>query len=376
MTLDVLRRTQDSRGQARKLLSIQCLRALAAIVVVIHHMRVFEPKYDPGAVLAPHVLEFGQAGVDLFFVISGFIMVTISVGRFGAPGAASRFLWQRFLRVYPIYWVYCLAVLAVFLVHPGWVNSEHGPPDLLRSFLLLPQRNLPLLLVAWTLVYEMFFYVVFAAMLRWVSRKLLPVALLVWAAVTVAGVIMLAPTPDEPVLGLVFSPLILEFIAGCLIAVSARVLGARTGLALVVGGVLWLAASTVGLDRAGAEFPSFGWQRLFLFGLPAACLVAGVIRVEAAGWRSSFPRPLVLVGDASYSLYLSHVLVIAVVGRLWGQFLAGPSALNHIIGLGCVFVAAIVGGLAGFRLIEAPMHAALRRKQTRRPATAAAFGRL
>lgn len=346
------------------------------MVVVITHLRVFEFKYDPGVVLAPHVLDFGQAGVDLFFVISGFIMVTISMGRFGVRGEARRFLWQRCVRVYPIYWVYSLAVLAVFLVHPGWVNSAHGPPDLWRSFLLLPQRNLPLLLVAWTLVYEMFFYLVFAGILRWVRAPRLLLALLGWAAVTTLGVVVLAPTPQHPVLFLVFSPLILEFIAGCLIALSARALGGRAGLLLALGGLAGLIASTAVLDWSGAEFPSFGWQRIFLFGLPAACLVAGVIRLEAAGWRRLFPRPLVLVGDASYSLYLSHVLVIAVIGRIWVAYLAGPSMLNHIVALVCVFVAAIAAGIVGFRLIEAPMHAAFRRRRSRRPATAAAFGPL
>lgn len=347
------------------------------MVVVITHLRVFESKYDPGVVLAPHVLDFGQAGVDLFFVISGFIMVTISTGRFGIRGEARRFLWQRCVRVYPIYWVYAFAVLAVFLVHPGWVNSEHGAPNLLRSFLLLPQRNLPLLLVAWTLVYEMFFYLVFAVVLRWVRPRRLLVALLGWAAVTTLGALVLAPTPQEPVLFLVFSPLILEFIGGCLVALSARAaLGGRAGAMLALGGLAALIASTVALDWSGAEFPSLGWPRVFLYGLPAACLVAGVIRLEAAGWRRLFPRPLVLVGDASYSLYLSHILVIAVVGRIWVGYLAGPLALNHIVALVCVFIATIAAGIVGFRLIEAPMHMAFRRRRARRPAIAAAFGPL
>ena len=97
-----------------------------------------------------------MAGVDLYFALSGFIITMMCLGRFQRRGEATRFLKRRFLRIYPTYWVWCAAVLAVFVVQPNVVNSGHGPPDVLRSILLLPQRNLPLLLVAWTLVYEVF----------------------------------------------------------------------------------------------------------------------------------------------------------------------------------------------------------------------------
>lgn len=353
-----------SAARPRRLASIQCLRAIAATAVVLVHMRVFEPKYDPGAVLAPPILEFGQLGVDLFFVISGFIMTTITAQEFGKRGAARRFLAQRFLRIYPVYWVFALAVLAVFLVHPGWVNAGHGRPDILRSFLLFPQRNLPLLLVAWTLTFEMFFYLVFAELIAWTGRAALPAMLAAWAALTAAGNLWLRPGFDEPVLHVVFSPLILEFLAGCALALLAgRLPGRRWGAALTLWGAAVLIVATAWLNHLGRGFPVDGWLRAALFGTGSALVVAGVVRLENAG-AQLFPAPLVALGDASYSLYLSHVLVIAVIGRLWERFLAGPGWADHLTGLAVVFAGALAAGVVSYRLIEVPLLRLLRRKRT------------
>src|SRR3954452_23310572 len=92
---------------------IQALRAAAAIGVVVSHLTSFEAKYVPGPAILPRAADLCGLGVDLFFVISGFIIATVSLGQFGQPGAWRRFLGHRFLRIYPIYWFYCLLVLPV-----------------------------------------------------------------------------------------------------------------------------------------------------------------------------------------------------------------------------------------------------------------------
>src|SRR4051794_33560458 len=120
----------------RKLEGIQAARAIAACGVVACHLLGYEAKYLPGPAVAPTLCQFGMAGVDLYFVISGFIITTMCAGRFGRRGEARRFLVQRVVRIYPVYWAWCLPVLAVFLLRPGLVNSSHGQPDVLRSFLL------------------------------------------------------------------------------------------------------------------------------------------------------------------------------------------------------------------------------------------------
>jgi peptidoglycan/LPS O-acetylase OafA/YrhL len=302
----------------------------------------------------PSQMEYGMAGVDLFFVISGFIVTTISLGKFASPGYALRFLRLRFFRIYPTYWVYFLGLLAVYLVAPAMVNHTHGQPNLLLSFLLLPQSGTPLLFVSWTLVFELFFYAVFAVLLRWLHQSQLPYVLAAWALIVVVGNQTLDTT--QPVLGLVFSPLILEFIMGCAVALYLSELnGAAASVCLLLGCGGFIVGSLV-LDLFAIPFE--WWSRTIIYGPSAALLVAGVIGVERGGIR--FPYALVAIGDASYSLYLSHILVLGAVAQVWARWLASPSPVNHFAALAVELAAAVIWSLISFRCIEQPILSALR----------------
>jgi exopolysaccharide production protein ExoZ len=136
-----------------QLLTIQAARGFAANLVVLSHLSIVEAKYTTGDVL-PAFAFYGIAGVDLFFVLSGFIMVAVA-GHYTGP---IDFLWRRFTRIYPTYWLVSLPVLALAIVAPAFVNSLiQTPIALWRSFLLIPDRTPPLLAVGWTLVHEIVF---------------------------------------------------------------------------------------------------------------------------------------------------------------------------------------------------------------------------
>ena len=137
-----------------ELRTIQAARAIAANLVVFSHLFFVEAKYTASSILPAFTL-YGIAGVDLFFVVSGFIMVAVA-GRDRGP---IEFLWRRATRIYPTYWLVSLTVRATSLIAPTFVNSSITTPiSLWRSFLLIPDRTFPLLAVGWTLVYEMYFY--------------------------------------------------------------------------------------------------------------------------------------------------------------------------------------------------------------------------
>jgi exopolysaccharide production protein ExoZ len=346
-------------ARGRRLDSIQAARAVAACSVVACHMLGYETKYLNGPPVAPSAWRYGMAGVDLYFVISGFVITTMCIGRFGQPGEARRFLVQRAVRIYPAYWVWCLAVLAVFALQPDMVNSGHGRPDVLRSLLLLPQRNLPLLLVSWTLVYEMFFYLLFAGALRWLREDDLVRVPMAWAVVVIAGHALLRPDEDQPVLNLLFSPLLLEFILGCLVAQHVGGIGRRAAIGNLIMGAAGFAAGTLALAARGEPFPP-GWTRVLIYGSSSALVVAGLIALERSS-RQWVPRPLVALGDASYSLYLSHVPVIAVVGLVWRRWAAEPPPALHVVALVSGFAVALAAGVASFHLIEMPLLRASRR---------------
>jgi exopolysaccharide production protein ExoZ len=326
-------------------------------------MSGFETKYLAGPAVAPAACLYGMAGVDLYFVLSGFIITTMCLGRFGRPGEAGRFLKRRVLRIYPTYWVWCTAVLAIFVMHPDMVNSSHERPDVLRSVLLLPQQNLPLLLVSWTLVYEVFFYLVFAAALRWLREADLPWALAIWAAAVTAGQSVLTPSQREPWLHLIVSPLLLEFIMGCGVALYVDRCNRAVGILSLALGVGGFVAGTTALLVLGAPFP-LGWGRVLIYGTASASLIAGVVALERQD-RRCVPRPLAGLGDASYSLYLSHVPVIAATGLVWRRLLVSPSPIMHVAALAGTFAVALAGGVFSFRLIEAPLLRLLRDRPIR-----------
>ena len=337
----------------QKLQGVQCLRAFAALLVVFYHLQLFEQKL-PGPLVAPPQALYGMSGVDLFFVISGFIVTTISLRQFGKPGQSLRFLRLRFTRIYPIYWVYFLAILAVFLARPDLVNANHGRPNLLYSFLLLPQQATPLLFVSWTLVYELFFYLVFALALQWLRPTQFPFGLLFWAVVVIAGN-QLVDT-DQPVPGLLFSPLILEFQIGCATALLADRIGRRASLVCLAAGAAGFTLGSAILEVF--DIPFSGWQRTIVYGPSAALLVAGVVALERGGL--AVPQPLVMLGDASYSLYLSHIIVLGVVMHVWLWLHASPTPLSHVTELLVALTAAVVWALISFRCIEMPILNAMR----------------
>ena len=346
---------------------IQTLRGVAAVLVLLAHLSQIESWSSPDRIMGDWAL-WGFAGVDLFFVISGFIMVYVTWGVGGGPKDAGRFLWRRATRIYPLYWVVSSAVLAAWLLRPGLVFGSNPDPDILRSFLLLPDQSLPLLTVGWTLVFEMYFYVVFALALLLPGKWQFPV-IVVWAVAAQS----LDPPGSGPVLELVFSPLVREFLFGGLIAwVALTTLaldpilggGAQTGgrpravialaaLALLALGLL----SAAGAGEGALAVAEDHALRTEAFGLPAAALVT--LALLSPHSASAVGRWL---GDISYSLYLTHVLVLAVLGRLWEPW-ARAGAWDNLVVLPAVFGSCILVGAATYYVVERPLIRWFRRRR-------------
>jgi peptidoglycan/LPS O-acetylase OafA/YrhL len=339
--------------------NLQSLRGAAAMLVVIFHLASIEGNYGNGYRLLSDAFTIGMSGVDLFFVISGFVMVTVTRGAFQKDGACRRFLVHRSTRIYPLYWFFSLLVLAVFLVWPGMVKRSlgSGEVDLLGSFLLLPQDALPLLMVGWTLIHEMYFYLVFALLLYFSERRLVPL-LALWAGAVVCANLLL-PSSAGATLRLVAHPLTLEFIAGCLAALLIHRGGLCAGwLCLGVGIAAWLAGYFLHFNLGHGLEPTV-WARFLLFGIPATLVVYGLVVLET-GRRILLPAWTIHLGDASYSLYLSHVLVLGALARIGTGFApAGDPALRPAL-LALLLAAAMAFALACHRYIEQPLIRAAR----------------
>ena len=329
-----------------RLYFLQYLRGITALLVVFSHLAAPREGF-----FAPfgHT-DFGRAGVLVFFVLSGFIMG--SVARDEPP---LRFALRRVIRVVPLYWILSLVYYAL-LFHVDFTPDapREQVPDLVASLLFLPHYNhgvpdqiWPVLVPGWTLNYEMFFYALFALGLA--SGRAVMATGTVLIALVALGV---AAEPSDPRLITWTSPLLLMFLAG----MALSVLRDRVSLAplapLMLPAVLMLTWSSMFWTPPGWTAP--------VMALGAILTVAAALGCDARwpGWRS---RGLQFLGDASYSIYLSHTIVLlGFVPLVRALPLEGWAQFAFVTVAGCA-ASATVGGLV-YLWVERPVIAALRRR--------------
>jgi exopolysaccharide production protein ExoZ len=336
--------------------NIQALRAVAALMVVVVHAYAVESTYLPGRPWTTPFHILGTYGVDLFFVISGVVMLVSTATWFGEKSAPRRFLTRRATRIYPPYWIVTVVALIAFLVVPGAAGAHRSArPQILASFLALPQPGEPLLVVGWTLCYEVVFYAVFAVALRF-QRRYLPGVTAIWLlAVVLIGALGPHANPWVRVLGSWFN---LEFAFGMLIG-SLVLRGALAApRALLALAVTLVVAVCVATAYSGREFLEIAWWRPWAVGLPMALLVYASLGLERRGLLA--PRWLRAQGDASYALYLWHVPVLGAIGlALHFAHLHGtPARLVIVLG---GYALAIAASFAAYRWIERPLLALARK---------------
>jgi exopolysaccharide production protein ExoZ len=283
----------------KRLRSIQVLRAVAACAVVVLHVypKVHAPVGNAG---------YGAAGVDLFFVISGFIMAHVSRGR-----TAGQFLGDRWWRIYPLWWVAVLPWLLILALDPIFIVSS------LSLWPIYPGGYFfPALKVGWTLTFELLFYGGVALAL---ARG--PAVVLALYAGCLAG----ALTTSNPLLHLLGSPMALEFLMGVAVAKLPR--RAIFGLLVPVAIALVALTSPATGDVESSLGPQWALWRALVWGCPAAMMVWGTLSLERIFERRAFNLP-VAIGDASYSVYLFHPLVAYGLAFVW------PVKLGLAVGLG------------------------------------------
>ena len=325
-----------------KFSSVQMFRAIAANVVVLAHLHGIEGKYGKGYVCLPDWIGLsGFTGVHFFFVISGCVIVISSQGAKWLD-----FMAARVTRIYPIYWFYTtIYLLAIVLVPQSVGIGTPSPASILRSYLLWPDYGAPLLTVGWSLVFEMYFYVILAIVL--VAAIPLRRALPLWAGVVL--LLGLFSQQQNPLLLLVGSPLVFEFIAGALVGLAIVEKHASYGRVALMAG---LATLPVGLIRYFFYAPDVSFLTVMLLAIPFSLLLYTGLSYETGG---QWPRLrwMVLLGDASYSTYLSHSLVLSAMGRMFSlsPFYGWLAEAGFV--LLCIVVANLVGILS-YQLLERP----------------------
>ncbi len=341
------------RQQPRRhdLLGVQCLRAVAALLVVAYHAVDQWTTHRPGY-LSGDYWPNGAAGVDIFFVISGLVMTISTQRSTGQPNRAWTFAKDRVVRIVPLYWLVTTAKIAAVLALPAMVGrTTLDPFYTIGSYLLLPVRDAtgtirPVLPVGWTLTYEMLFYILVAVALTIrvpLGRVCIPF-LLAFAGLALAG----------PASGFA-NTIAVEFLFGIAIG---NAIPRLQSLPPAVGTIAAAAGFAVLLTVPVGD----GLARPLTWGVPAALIVAASVSAEMTV-RRHLPRWLLAAGNASYATYLTHGFVIPVVFVLCARSIPFDWA-----GLGAAIIISVVIGAAVGQFthvaIEQPL---LLRLRTRRP---------
>jgi exopolysaccharide production protein ExoZ len=314
--------------------SLQILRFVAALMVVyVHAAQVAVAATGSSGLIPLEIAIMGRSGVDIFFVLSGVVITRTAQGL-----TASQFSWRRLRRIMPIYLVCCVpAFLIAAKIGFGW-------REVLATLLLWPVTDVmtePLIPVAWTLCFEMLFYVSMALIL--VDRRWRYVLLGFYALAFLLR-------PLGPLFQFLGNPLVVEFLFGVAIARASMWRPAMWAVplgfaALALAGPLHVAPTGGSMDfLTGQE----GVQRVLVYGLPAALIVYGAMQIKA---RESVWTYL---GDASYTLYLVHTFVVSALLTLW---IAVPLQPDLIIA--ATMAAAVIFAWRVYERVEKPLLRAL-----------------
>jgi exopolysaccharide production protein ExoZ len=339
-----------------KLLNLQALRAIAAYSVVVHHVLNALNFYV--AALDIPIMAF-HAGVDVFFVISGFVMAASTAGRDISPG---RFFRARLARVVPIYWLLTLlgslgllAGLRLF----GW--THFSLTQFVGSLIFIPMFDAngafikPVLFVGWSLTFEMMFYGLFAISLLLKGERAQRLSLYgMLASILLANILI-----DHPVMNVLGLPYLLEFAAGVGIwqlVQRGMILSRRNA---------WIALAFAIAALIGSEFPTLPPAYRYdmacaIYCVPAAMIVLAFVSLERHG--VVFNHPLVqLQGDASYSLYLTHIFVFQAVGKLTVATGLNQSWAGLVVSMAAAVIASGVAATLFHLQVERPLNRLARR---------------
>lgn len=348
-------------GAKPKLMHLQILRAIAASFVVVDHAFVLlhDAGFDCGQYNHAGYL-IGHSGVAAFFVLSGLIMLRQAGYLFGKPRSPLLFAWRRVTRIVPMYWIATLLWVFFF-----WNNEDpHPRRQILFSLLFIPNyfaghtRLFPVLQLGWTLNYEMFFYLLFTFALLF-RRKLGILMLLTVPAVLVAiGYAHTFPDDQNPLSLLSFytNPFLLLFALGVSIGIAQAKLTEMSWPVSPAFLLLLPAAAFIAFPLTLGTYDLYALLSIFS---ALIVLLCARVRLEPSG---AIGRTLVLLGDSSYSTYLFHPLILAVIAialRMWASHPANTTVAMVLV-LACI-VSANVAGLLIHLAIERPLIRAFRR---------------
>jgi exopolysaccharide production protein ExoZ len=354
-----------------KLKTIECFRGIAALSVLLFHseVTVAKAKYFGADPLGGFFI-FGANGVDFFFVLSGFIITFAHWADLGRADRVGTYVSKRFARVYPPLWAIAIPfIMVVYASHSEY--SPRLPGDKLivafSSVTLLPSPLLPLPVVVWTLRHEIFFYAMFCVVL---VRPLLGAVLLtIWGSACL--LFLLTNPPDNFLFAFLCSPYNLEFLVGILCACIVKTIRIPVPRLILTFGILAFIYAAIASDLAVSTSPhpaslvaNPDGNLIALFSIASALLILGASCLDISKALHP-PRYLVMMGAASYSIYLVHFPVISATCKLL-KMLSADGSIAPLPAFLVVAPVALAAGISFHLLIEKPLTAAVGRRMVAR----------
>jgi peptidoglycan/LPS O-acetylase OafA/YrhL len=339
----------------RKLRSLEMLRGIAALLVVLYHTQsIFFTHY--GATAFRGIFSAGSRGVDLFFVLSGFIIAHVHWADVGRPWRLRNYAFNRIARIYPAVWI--MTAFAIVIYATGFGGHEKAAKltdwGVISGALLLPYAGDALVNVTWTLKYEIFFYLIFATLI--LDRRVGVALLGAWQGAVLIVSLFVSPHLME-LSGFYFRSLCLEFSIG----LGCAVLVGSPGFLTVMRHppIQWgLLSAGVAAFIAGMATDSLTDSAGIFCAIGAGAIIIGLIALEHSG-RIKVSNTLVFFGGASYSIYLVHFSAITLFAVLLGHVHALPLN-NAVFGLAAAFGVSI--GVAFDQLVDRPIQRLLRKR--------------
>jgi exopolysaccharide production protein ExoZ len=353
------RRGEKPVGQG-SLTSIQAMRGIAALAVAFYHTHVILSMKEYGGYdVFESISNMGWVGVNFFFVLSGFIILFAHSGDIGNKASIGRYFWRRFARVYPIYWLFLTLFVGLAMRGIGTHGVELSPRALFSAYSLFQVMDAPPLplKVAWTLMLEMKFYLVFAALILFPRAGVAMMAL--WAlAILLRNTV--EPFPDFAELGpdwgllSIWNIYFLFGMGACWLATRISNVFGPVALALGVGLLAYTLIGAPGQDIA-MRMPPLLTQFAICF---AAIIVGAVLCERRFGWI--LPKWSLLLGNASYSIYLVHSMAISAIAMINAKLGGGHIPAAALFA--GAFSVSVAAGLFVHLLVEKPILRLLREK--------------
>jgi exopolysaccharide production protein ExoZ len=349
-----------------KINSIQMLRAVAVILVIYNHSMIIsgDNKFPSVQQSFLYIQHWTSIGLDLFFVISGLIMAIVTRSYTKKPSGWFNFFLKRVVRIIPLYWLYS----AVVYFERYLIKHAVAPGEIIKTLLFFPvfaAKNAiyPIIGQGWSLTYEMYFYILIVIFLLLKSKHIFITLLSTMVIFAVAGYVI---NPADTTLKFIITPILLEFSMGLAVGIGYHYITTHPtinpgtiknlGIIATLTGLVLMLASLF-YDGQYISNPAYvitdntiALTRSLIWGIPCAVFVSGILFMEFS-FKLSMPKLLIKIGDASFTGYLVHILVIVTLGKTYTKL---GMANGDILIIAATIISTLVS-LPLYTYIEKPL---------------------